>query len=133
MRTKQITKYIAFDDKEFDCKNDCENYENVFVSNLKDQLFAFDEYGNDIELLDDNLPYIANTIICRTKKAYEYIDKIFDEEGMAFVEFDVKNFPCSFIYDKDEDQWIKIKDMISDLEKRIEQLNKFIALEENGL
>ena len=22
---------------------------------------------------------------------------------MAFVEFDVKNFPCSFIYDKDED------------------------------
>lgn len=131
MKTKQIIRYIAFDGEEFDCKNDCENYENVLISNLKDQLFAFDEYGNDIELLDDNLPYIANTIICRTKKAYEYIDKIFDEEGMVFVEFDVNNFPCSFIYDKDEDRWTRIKDMISDLEGRIEQLNKFIALEEN--
>ena len=131
MRIKQTTRYIAFYGKEFDCKNDCENYENVLISNLKDQLFVFDEYDDDIDLLDDNLPYIANTIICRTKKAYKYIDKIFDEEGMAFVEFEVKNFPCSFIYDKDNDQWTRIKDMISDLEGRIEQLNKFIALEEN--
>ena len=131
MRIKQTTKYIAFDDKEFDCKNDCENYENVLISNLKDQLFVFDEYGNDIDLLDDDLPYNSNTIICRTKKAYEYIGRIFDEEDMAFVEFDVKNFPCSFIYDKNEDQWIKIKDMISDLTYHIEQLNKFISLEED--
>ena len=131
MKTKQITKYIAFDDKEFDCKNDCENYENVLISNLKNQLFVFDEYGDNIDLLDDDLPYNSYTIICKTKKAYEYIDKIFDEEGMAFVEFDAKSFPCSFIYDKDEDQWTRIKDMISDLEKRIEQLNKFIALEED--
>ena len=131
MRTKQITKYIAFDNKEFDCKKDCENYENVIISNLKDQLFVFDEYGDDIDLLDDNLPYIANTIVCRTKKAYEYIDKIFDEEGMAFVKFDVKNFPCSFIYDMDNDQWTRIKDMISGLTNHIEQLNKFIALEED--
>lgn len=43
----------------------------------------------------------------------------------------IKNFPCSFIYDKDEVQWIKIKDMISDLTYHIEQLNKFIALEED--
>ena len=131
MRTKQITKYIAMDGKEFDCKNDCENYENIFVSNLNDQLVVFNKYDDDIDLLDDNLPYIANTIICRTKKAYEYIDKIFDEEGMAFVDFDVKNFPCSFIYDKDNEQWTRIKDMISDLTNHIEQLNKFIALEEN--
>ena len=131
MKTKQITKYIAFDDKEFDCKNDCENYENVLISNLKNQLFVFDEYGDNIDLLDDDLPYNSYTIICKTKKAYEYIDKIIDEECMAFVEFDAKSFPCSFIYDKDEDQWTRIKDMISDLEKRIEQLNKFIALEED--
>lgn len=130
MRIKKITKYIAIDGKEFECENKCKEYENNFVSSLINQLFVFDEFSTQINLLNDDLPYIANIIICRTKKAYEYIDKIFDEEGMEFVKFDVKNFPRSFIYDKDNEQWTRIKDMISDLEECIEQLNKFIALEE---
>lgn len=131
MKIKQITKYIAIDGKEFECKNECREYENNFVSSLTDQLFVFDEYGTQISLLNDDLPYIVNAVVCKTKKAYEYLNKLFDEEDMMFVDFNVKNFPCSFIYDKDSDQWIKIQDMISDLSYRIEQLNKLIALEED--
>ena len=131
MRIKQITKYIAIDDKEFDCKNECLDHENNFVSSLSDQLFGFDKYGTQISLSDNDFSHHVHIIVCRTKKAYEYINKLFDEEDMIFVEFDVGKFPCSFIYDNDSDQWVRIKDIISDLTDKIERLNEFVALEED--
>ena len=124
------TVYIAFDDKEFDDYNECERYEIKELQNKygKD-LLVYDENGKLIALDNDYwLSHSSAYIICKSEKALNYLNKIFDYNGVNNVDYD-GNFPASFYYDFTTYEWKEIKSRIKELQDEIDILNKYIVKE----
>ena len=124
------TVYIAFDGKEFDDYNECERYEIKELQNKygKD-LLVYDENGKLIALDNDYwLSHSSAYIICKSEKALNYLNKIFDYNGVNNVDYD-GNFPASFYYDFTTYEWKEIKSRIKELQDEIDILNKYIVKE----
>ena len=124
------TIYIAFDGKEFDNEYECERYESKELQNKygKD-LLVYDENGELIALDNDYLLSQSSAyIICKSEKALNYLNKIFDYNGVNNVDYD-GNFPASFYYDFTTDEWKEIKSRIKELQDEIDILNKYIVKE----
>ena len=127
---KEKTVYIAFDGKEFDDYNECERYEIKELQNKygKD-LLVYDENGKLIALDNDYwLSHSSAYIICKSEKALNYLNKIFDYNGVNNVDYD-GNFPASFYYDFTTYEWKEIKSRIKELQDEIDILNKYIVKE----
>ena len=124
------TIYIAFDGKQFEDENECERYESKELQNKygKD-LLVYDENGKLIALDNDYwLSHSSAYIICKSEKALNYLNKIFDYNGVNNVDYD-GNFPASFYYDFTTYEWKEIKSRIKELQDEIDILNKYIVKE----
>ena len=124
------TIYIAFDGKEFEDYSECERYEIKELQNKygKD-LLVYDENGKLIALDNDYwLSHSSAYIICKSEKALNYINKIFDYNGVNNVDYD-GNFPASFYYDFTTDEWKEIEHRIKELQDEIDMLSKYIVKE----
>ena len=124
------TVYVAFDGKEFEDENECERYES---KKLKDK------YGKDLlvynkinELLPlDNhyrLSQESAYVICKTEEALNYINKTFDYNGVNNIYYE-GNFPASFYYNFNTDEWEEIALHIKELQDEIDMLSKYIVKE----
>ena len=125
------TVYIAFDGKEFDDYSECERYEIKELQDKygKDYLLVYDENGELIALDNDYwLSQSSAYIICKSEKALNYLNKIFDYNGVNNVDYDGK-FPASFYYDFDTKKWGKIEHRIKELQDEIDMLSKYIVKE----
>ena len=124
------TVYIAFDGKEFEDENECERYESKELQNKygKD-LLVYDENGKLIALDNDYwLSHSSAYIICKSEKALNYLNKIFDYNGVNNVDYD-GNFPASFYYDFTTDEWKEIEHRIKELQDEIDMLSKYVVKE----
>ena len=124
------TVYIAFDGNEFEDYNECERYES---EELKDKygkdLLVYDEenkllrFDNDYRLSQDSA-----YVVCKSEKALNYLNKMFDGNGVNNIDYD-GNFPASFYYDFTTDEWKEIKSHIKELQDEIDMLSKYIVKE----
>nr|DAH11399.1 MAG TPA: hypothetical protein [Bacteriophage sp.] len=124
------TIYIAFDGNEFEDYNECERYES---EELKDKygkdLLVYDEenkllrFDNDYRLSQDSA-----YVVCKSEKALNYLNKMFDGNGVNNIDYD-GNFPASFYYDFTTDEWKEIKSHIKELQDEIDMLSKYIVKE----
>lgn len=124
------TVYIAFDGNEFEDYNECERYESEELKNKygKD-LLVYDEenkllrFDNDYRLSQDSA-----YVVCKSEKALNYLNKMFDGNGVNNIDYD-GNFPASFYYDFTTDEWKEIKSHIKELQDEIDMLSKYIVKE----
>ena len=124
------TVYIASDGNEFEDYNECERYESEELKNKygKD-LLVYDEenkllrFDNDYRLSQDSA-----YVVCKSEKALNYLNKMFDGNGVNNIDYD-GNFPASFYYDFTTDEWKEIKSHIKELQDEIDMLSKYIVKE----
>ena len=124
------TIYVAFDGKEFYDENECKRYESKKLQDKygKD-LLVYNEDGELIALNNDyGLSQSSAYIICKSEKALNYLNKIFDYNGVNNVDYDGK-FPVSFYYDFMTDKWKEIATHIKELQDEIDILSKYIVKE----
>ena len=123
------TVYIAFDGKEFDNENECERYESKELQNkYGESLFVYNKDGKKISLDEDcRLCQDSYYITCKTKEAFDYLNKIFDGY-VNTIDYDGK-FPASFYYDFTADRWKEIATHIKELQKEIDMLSKYVVKE----
>ena len=124
------TIYVAFDGKEFDDENECKRYESKKLQNKygKDLLV----YNKDGELIAlDNDYWLSQSsayVLCKSEEALNYINKTFDYNGVNNIDYD-GNFPASFYYDFNTDEWKEIEPRIKELQDEIDMLSKYIIKE----
>lgn len=124
------TIYIAFDGEEFEDYNECKRYESKKLQDKygKD-LLVYNENGELIALDNDYLLSQSSAyIICKSEKALNYLNKIFDYNGVNNIDYD-GNFPASFYYDFATDKWKEIAPHIKELQDEIDMLSKYIVKE----
>lgn len=124
------TVYIAFDGKEFEDHNECERYESKELQNKygKD-LLVYDENGELIALDNDYwLSEGSVYVVCKSDKALNYLNKIFKNNGANKIYYE-GNFPASFYYNFEIDEWEEIEPHIKELQDEIDMLSKYIIKE----
>ena len=124
------TIYIAFDGKEFEDYSECGRYESKELQ---------DKYGKDLLVYEGNGELIALDndyrlsqdsayVVCKSEEALNYINKTFDYNGVNNIDYD-GNFPASFYYDFNTDEWKEIEHRIKELQDEIDMLSKYIVKE----
>ena len=124
------TIYIAFDGKEFEDENECERYESKELQNKygKD-LLVYNEEG---ELLSFGNVYClckeSAYVVCKSEEALNFVNKMFSF-NIANKIYYKGNFPASFYYDFNTDEWKEIEYRIKELQDEIDMLSKYIVKE----
>ena len=120
MKVKVI--YVANDGKEFENEDDCRKYESRDV-------FAFDDYGKQIDVLDDQaLMEESIYLIFKSKEALDYYNKLSDESGCCRIDEKTFNkFPLYVYYDCNG-EWKYIKDRAEELKNEISKLEKYMNM-----
>lgn len=124
------TIYIAFDGKEFEDENECERYENKELP---------DKYGKDLLVYDkeDELIPLDNDyrlsrnsayVVCKSDEALGYLNKVFYDNRVNNIDYE-GNFPASFYYNFETDEWEEIALHIKELQEEIDMLSKYIVKE----
>lgn len=124
------TIYVAFDGKEFEDYSECERYESkelqdkygkdLLVYDEKDKLLSLD---NDYRLSQDSA-----YVVCKSKEVLNYLNKIFNDNGTNNIDYN-GNFPASFYYNFETDEWEEIESHIKELQEEIDMLSKYIVKE----
>ena len=124
------TIYIAFDGKEFEDYSECERYESKELE---------DKYGKDLLVYDNNgklLPFDNDYhlsqnsvyVVCKSEEALNFLNKMFSVNSLNKIYYE-GNFPASFYYDFETDEWEKIASHIKELQDEIDMLSKYIVKE----
>ena len=124
------TIYIAFDGKEFEDENECERYESKKLE---------DKYGKDLLVYDNNgkllsfdndyhLSQNSVYVVCKSEEALNFLNKMFSVNSINKIYYE-GNFPASFYYDFETDEWEEIAPRIKELQDEIDMLNKYIVKE----
>lgn len=124
------TIYIAFDGKEFEDYNECERYESKELQNKygKD-LLAYNDYGTLLPLDNDyRLSQDSAYVVCKSKETLNYLNKIFNDNRTNNIDYN-GNFPASFYYNFETDEWEEIESHIKELQEEIDMLSKYIVKE----
>lgn len=124
------TIYIAFDGKEFEDYNECERYESKELQDKygKD-LLAYNDYGTLLPLDNDyRLSQDSAYVVCKSKEALNYLNKIFNDNRTNNIDYN-GNFPASFYYNFETDEWEEIESHIKELQEEIDMLSKYIVKE----
>ena len=125
------TIYIAFDGKEFEDYSECERYESKELQDKygKD-LLVYDNKNNELIPISDDyrLSQDSAYVICKSKEALNFLNKTFGDNGVNNIDYD-GNFPASFYYDFNTDEWKEIEPRIKELQDEIDMLNKYIVKE----
>lgn len=124
------TIYIAFDGKEFEDYNECEIYESKELQNKygKDLLV----YNTEDKLLplDNNcrLSLDGAYVVCKSEEALNFLNKTFGDNRVNNIDYN-GNFPASFYYNFETDEWEEIVPRIKELQDEIDMLSKYIVKE----
>lgn len=124
------TVYVAFDGKEFEDYNECERYENKRLQEKygKD-LLVYDEDGELIPFDNDySLAQDSAYVVCKSKEALDYLNKTLNYNSANKIYYE-GNFPASFYYDFDIDEWEELEPKIKQLQNEIDTLSKYIVKE----
>lgn len=124
------TIYIAFDGKEFEYENECKRYESKELQDKygKD-LLAYNDYGTLLPLDNDyRLSQDSAYVVCKSKEALNYLNKIFNDNRTNNIDYN-GNFPASFYYNFETDEWEEIESHIKELQEEIDMLSKYIVKE----
>lgn len=124
------TVYVAFDGKEFEDYNECERYESKELQDKygKD-LLVYNEDGELIPLDNDYcLCEDSAFVVCKSEKALNFLNKIFSANRTNKVYYE-GNFPASFCYNFETDEWEEIAPHIKQLQNEIDMLSKYIIKE----
>nr|DAN14877.1 MAG TPA: hypothetical protein [Caudoviricetes sp.] len=124
------TIYIAFDGKEFEDYNECERYESKELQDKygKD-LLTYNDYGTLLPLDNDyRLSQDSAYVVCKSKEALNYLNKIFNDNRTNNIDYN-GNFPASFYYNFETDEWEEIESHIKELQEEIDMLSKYIVKE----
>lgn len=120
------TIYVAFDGKEFDDENECERYESKELQDKygKDLLV----YNEDGELIPFDNVQDSVYVVCKSEEALNYLNKMFDDNLTDNIYYE-GNFPASFCYNFEIDEWEEIEPHIKELQDEIDMLSKYIVKE----
>ena len=124
------TVYIAFDGKKFENYSECERYESKELQDKygKDLLV----YNEDGELIPFNNDYRLSQesayVVCKSKEALNFLNKTFGDNGVNNIDYN-GNFPASFYYDFNTDEWKEIEHRIKELQDEIDMLSKYVVKE----
>lgn len=124
------TVYIAFDGNEFEDYNECERYESKGLQEKygKD-LLVYNENGELIPLDNDYcLVQDSAYVVCKSKEALDYLNKTLNYNSANKIYYE-GNFPASFYYDFDIDEWEELEPKIKQLQNEIDTLSKYIVKE----
>ena len=108
-----ITKYVAFDGTEFDCEEDCANYE--FETKAKDCIKYFTLYDYDRKPIkfcadDKNLGDVFYIVI-KDEKAFSFLDDwmidcgYYSTIGKSAYNQNIKNYVGLWMWDEQEEDW----------------------------
>lgn len=124
------TVYIAFDGKEFEDYSECERYESKELQDKygKD-LLVYDEKDKLLSLDDDyHLSQDGTYVVCESEEALNFLNKTFGDNRVNNIDYN-GNFPASFYYNFETDEWEEIESHIKELQEEIDMLSKYIVKE----
>ena len=124
------TVYIAFDGNEFEDENECERYESKELQDKygKD-LLVYDEEDKLLSLDDDyHLSQDGTYVVCKSEEALNFLNKTFGDNRVNNIDYN-GNFPASFYYNFETDEWEEIAPHIKELQDEIDMLSKYIVKE----
>lgn len=124
------TVYIAFDGKEFEDYNECEKYESKELQDKygKD-LLVYDEEDKLLSLDEDyHLSQDGTYVVCKSEEALNFLNKTFGDNRVNNIDYN-GNFPASFYYNFETDEWEEIAPHIKELQEEIDMLSKYIVKE----
>lgn len=124
------TVYIAFDGKEFEDYSECERYESKELQDKygKD-LLVYDEEDKLLSLDDDyHLSQDGTYVVCKSEEALNFLNKTFGDNRVNNIDYN-GNFPASFYYNFETDEWEEIAPHIKELQEEIDMLSKYIVKE----
>ena len=123
--------YIAFDGKEFEDENECRKHESKELQDKygKD-LLVYDNKNNELIPISDDyrLSQDSAYVICKSKEALNFLNKTFGDNRVNNIDYN-GNFPASFYYDFNTDEWKEIEHRIKELQDEIDMLSKYIVKE----
>ena len=124
------TFYIAFDGKEFEDYGECGRYESKKLQNkYGESLFVYNEDG---ELIPFNNDYYLSQnsvyVVCKSEEALNFLNKMFSVNSVNKIYYE-GNFPASFYYDFNTDEWKEIEHRIKELQDEIDMLSKYVVKE----
>lgn len=124
------TIYIAFDGKEFEDENECERYESKELKNkYGNELLVYNENDKLLPLDNDyHLSQNSAYVVCKSDEALGYLNKVLDDNGINNIYYE-GNFPSSFYYNFETDEWEEIVPHIKKLQDEIDMLSKYIVKE----
>lgn len=88
--------------------------------NEEDELLSLDE--------DYRLSQESAYVICKTEEALNYLNKKLEYNAVNEIYYE-GNFPASFYYNFETDEWEEIKSRIEELQNEIDKLSKYIVKE----
>lgn len=110
---EKIVKYVAFDGTEFDCEEDCANYE--LETKAKDYIKYFTLYGYDRKPIkfcaDDEILGDVFYIIIKDEKVISFLDDwmincgCYSTIGKSAYNQNIKNCVGLWMWDEDEEDW----------------------------
>ena len=109
------------------------NVEDMKVKKLQNKygksLFVYNEDG---ELIPFNNDYYLSQnsvyVVCKSEEALNFLNKMFSVNSVNKIYYE-GNFPASFYYDFETDEWEEIAPRIKELQDEIDMLNKYIVKE----
>ena len=110
---EKIVKYVAFDGTEFDCEEDCANYE--LETKAKDYIEYFTLYDYDRKPIkfcaDDEILADVFYIVIKDEKAISFLDDWMIDYGCHFTigksayNQNIKNCVGLWMWDEQEEGW----------------------------
>ena len=108
-----ITKYVAFDGTEFDCEEDCVNYE--FETKAKKCIEYFTLYDRNRKPIkfcaDDEVLGDVFYIVIKDEKAFSFLDDwmidcgFYSTSGRSAYNQNIKNYVGLWMWDEQEEDW----------------------------
>ena len=125
------TIYIAFDGEEFEDENECRKHESKELQDKYGKyLLVYDNKNNELIPISDDyrLSQDSAYVICKSKEALNFLNKTFGDNGVNNIDYN-GNFPASFYYNFETDEWEEIAPHIKELQEEIDMLSKYIVKE----
>lgn len=126
------TIYIAFDGKEFEDENECERYECKELKNkYGNELLVYDNNGKLLPFDNDNDYHLSQNsvyVVCKSEEALNFLNTKFGANRVNEIYYE-GNFPASFYYNFEIDEWEEIAPRIKELQDEIDMLSKYIVKE----
>lgn len=123
------TTYYAFDEKEFDSKENCLAYEAMVLDKLKSVAFIDEDFDRiadyeDLAYIAESAPYIK---ILDGEKAEEFIEWLEEYTGVCFDGIEDIETGDIFVFDMTPGAWYNLTDRISELKEMESKINEAVS------